>query len=159
MTWRDRPVAIEPVGPKAAATIAALHAACFAAPWSVTECAALLAEPRVLGLLAVQRGWFRLHPIGFVLARAAGGESEILSIAVAPEARRRGVGRRLMQHVIARLPDYGAAALFLEVEEGNDAAIGLYEKLGFREVGRREAYYRAPGAPPAAALVLRLDLA
>ena len=159
MTWFDRPVAIEPVGPKAAATVAALHAASFAAPWSPTECEALLADPRVLGLLAVERGWLRLRPIGFVLARAAGGEAEILSIGVAPEARRRGVGGRLMRDVISRLPAYGAAALFLEVDEGNDAALGLYATLGFRQVGRRESYYRAPGGPPAAALVLRLDLA
>ena len=150
MIWPDRPIAIEPVGPKDAATVAALRAASFAAPWSPTECEALL---------AVERGWFRLRPVGFVLARTAGDEAEILSIGVAPPARRRGVGRRLMHDVIARLPAYGAAALFLEVDEGNEPALALYERLGFRQVGRREAYYRAPGAAPAAALVLRLDLA
>ena len=159
MIWPDRPIAIEPVGPKAAATVAALHAASFAAPWSPTECEALLADRRVLGLLAVERGWFRLRPVGFVLARTAGDEAEILSIGVAPQARRRGVGHRLMHDVIARLPAYGAAALFLEVDEGNEPALTLYARLGFRRVGRREAYYRAPGAAPAAALVLRLDLA
>ena len=157
--WLERPLAIEPAGPEAAATIAALHSASFPVPWTAAECEALLMQPHVLGLLAIERGWFNLRPVGFVLARAAGGEAEILSVGVAPQARGRGIGRRLMREMIARLPYRGTEALFLEVDEGNAPALHLYRRLGFRQVGRREAYYRPRGGRPAAALMLRLDLA
>lgn len=75
---------------------------------------------------------------GFMVTRTvAFDEAEILNIAVAPESRRRGVATALIESL--NVPE-----VFLEVRESNDMARGLYEKLGFREAGRREEYYDDP---------------
>ena len=75
---------------------------------------------------------------GFVVTRTvAPGESEILNLAVAPDARRNGVARALLKHVLGLSP----GSWFLEVRESNLSAIGLYESTGFRASGRRPGYY------------------
>ena len=72
-----------------------------------------------------------------MLARLAAGEAEILTIAVARGHRRQGLGWRLMDAVLRELHAERAEALFLEVDETNAPAIGLYRKFGFHEVGKR----------------------
>lgn len=74
--------------------------------------------------------------VGFALYRVVAGEGELLNLAVEPMSRRGGVGRRLME----RLLDL-AEVWHLEVRESNQAAIGLYESVGFEQVGRRAGYY------------------
>lgn len=79
---------------------------------------------------------------GFVIWRVLPGEAEILSIGVEAPARRSGLGRRLLEAANGAARRGGAAAMFLEVEAGNAAAIDLYRTEGFEEVGVRPAYYR-----------------
>lgn len=124
--------------------LAALHAASFDKSWDGPALAALLATP---GTFAFH------HPQGFVLARAAAGEAEILTLAVAPHARGQGIGRALMIAAANRSQELGAEALFLEVGAANPAALALYARLGFAKVGARKGYYDG-----ADALVLRLPL-
>jgi len=88
------------------------------------------------------------------MSRMAADEAEILSIAIAPARRRRGLSRPLLDYHLRSLAGLGARAVFLEVDEHNAPACRLYEGAGFREVGRRGGYY----AGGAAALVLRRDL-
>jgi len=152
------PIHVVEAGPPFAELIAELHARSFARGWSPEDCAALLADRQVIGLVALSRGLFRTVPVGFVLAREAGGEAEILSIGVVPQARGRGVGRALLRGVIDRLRYRGVGDLFLEADEGNDPALQLYRRLGFTVRGRRESYYARHGDAPAAALVLHLGL-
>ncbi len=84
----------------------------------------------------------------FVVTRQlAPGEHEILNLAVAPEARRTGLARALLAHVLATPGDW-----FLEVRESNLAAIRLYESTGFRPTGTRPGYYQNS---PEAAIVMR----
>jgi ribosomal-protein-alanine N-acetyltransferase len=90
-----------------------------------------------------------------LLARVAADEAEILTIGVAPEARRLGVGRGLLAAAMRRAASAGAAAMFLEVASTNTPARALYENAGFVRVGRRARYYPNGGD----ALVLRADLA
>jgi [ribosomal protein S18]-alanine N-acetyltransferase len=78
---------------------------------------------------------------GLVLARAIAGEAEVLTLAVLPAARRRGLGLALMTGAIDRAAAAGATAMLLEVAADNTAAQGLYALLGFAEVGRRRRYY------------------
>ena len=78
-----------------------------------------------------------------MLARLAAGEGEILTVAVARAHRRQGLGWRLMDAVLRELHAQRAEALFLEVDETNVAAIALYRRLGFREVGKRPRYYQS----------------
>ena len=73
--------------------------------------------------------------------RSIAGEAQIYNIAVAEEARGRGVGEALFRHLIDKAEESGCDVVNLEVRAGNEAAIGLYRKLGFVEVGRRRKYY------------------
>jgi ribosomal-protein-alanine N-acetyltransferase len=135
---------------------AALHAACFAHSWSAQEFETLLASAAVSGEAAVDPASDDLR--GFILTRRAADEAEILTIAVDVALRRRGVGRALLANHLSRLPMLGAKKLFLEVEQENAAAIALYARFGFREVGQRPGYYRKNDGTAATALVLRRDL-
>lgn len=137
--------------------VAALHhQGGFARLWEPGECAALLADPSIIadGVFIGSVS----EPCGFVLSRIAADEAEILSIVVAGGQRRSGRGQVLLSAHLAQLAARGAARLFLEVEEGNAPAIGLYQRLGFETVGRREGYYPKPDGSRAAALVMRRDL-
>ena len=93
---------------------------------------------------------------GFILSRMVTDEAEILSVAVAAGWRGRGLSRRLLDLHLRRLAGLGTRAVFLEVEEGNQPALRLYRRAGFRQVGRREGYYQESRG--AAALILRRDL-
>ena len=130
------------------APLAALHAVCFASAWDAAAIAQLLDTPGTYGFH---------HQDGFVLARAAGGEAEILTLAVAPAARGRGLGRALLQAAINKARAMGAQTMFLEVGADNPHALALYAGLGFAKVGTRKAYY-STAAGGSDALVLRLSL-
>jgi ribosomal-protein-alanine N-acetyltransferase len=135
--------------------LAALDASCFGgAAWSRRQLADELEAPG--GLLLVATGGDAARPLaGYAAFRRAAGEAELLRVAVAPAARRRGLGAALMDAGLGRLRAEGATACFLEVEAGNRAALALYATLGFRPVGRRRGYYPGGGD----ALLLRADLA
>lgn len=82
--------------------------------------------------------------LGFLVARNLPPEWEIENIVVAPAARRMGIGSRLVDTLGVRAKQTNSDAVFLEVRESNTAARRLYEKLGFRETGRRKSYYSNP---------------
>lgn len=127
--------------------LVAIHRACFTDAWGVESFANLLAMPGTFVLQSKD---------GFVLARVAAGEAEILSLGVMPAARRGGQAESLVVESAAKAREQGAVIMFLEVNQNNAAARALYDKLGFREVGRRKGYYRA--TPPEDALTLRAEL-
>jgi ribosomal-protein-alanine N-acetyltransferase len=147
---------IEPLGPADAEAVASLHVEGFQIAWSADEFASLLAKDTVFGFAARPAGRRGHPPSGFVLARLAAGEAEILTISVAQAKRGQGLGGALMEAVLRHLHSERAEAIFLEVEENNGWAIALYRRLGFREVGRRPGYYRQFGG--GGALVMRRDL-
>ena len=97
----------------------------------------------------------RIHPAGGrVLARIAAEEAEILTLAVAPAARRQGLGRALLLAAMEEAARRGAREMFLEVAAANPAARALYAACGFTEVGLRRGYYAGGGD----ALILRAPL-
>jgi ribosomal-protein-alanine N-acetyltransferase len=86
---------------------------------------------------------------GFLVVRENGpGEWEILNLAVAPEYRRRGIARKLVESFQTSVN----GCVFLEVRESNDAARKFYNSMGFQEVSRRHEYYKTP---PEAAIVMK----
>jgi [ribosomal protein S18]-alanine N-acetyltransferase len=93
--------------------------------------------------------------LGYLIARDVAGSGEVLNLAVAPESRRRGIARALLEAGLSALAARGADEVFLEVRESNVGAQELYRSLGFRAVGLRAGYYRHPKED---ALVLRLGL-
>lgn len=155
---RRREHAIEPLVRADCDSIAYLHAEDFARPWTGGEFDALLAQGAVFGFAAREVGNAHAPMAGFVLARLAAGEGEILTLAVARGCRRQGLGWQLMDAVLRRLHGERAEALFLEVDEVNEPAVALYRRMGFREVGRRADYYRSISALRTGALVMRRDL-
>ncbi len=134
--------------------LATLHAAAFRRGWSAEEFERLLIEPNVVA----DRATSGTRLAGFVMSRLAADQAEILSIAVAPPYRGRGLARRLLDVHLRRLVVYGTSSVFLEVDERNVPARRLYTGLRFREVGRRESYYVDAGREAGTALVLRRDL-
>ena len=131
----------------------ALHAAAFDQPWPAAEIERLM---RILGGFAVLAE--EDAPQGFVLIRTVADEAEILTLAVSPDFRRRGIGRALVEAAAQEASRRGARSCFLEVAEDNPIALALYESAGFQAVGLRRAYYARPDARPADALVLRRPL-
>lgn len=97
--------------------------------------------PRRVCLVA---GTGEVRVAGFVIASVVGAQAEIESIAVAPGVQRRGIGRALMEALIAELRGLGVAEVLLEVRESNRSAAALYGKAGFVQSGRRAGYYRDP---------------
>jgi ribosomal-protein-alanine N-acetyltransferase len=91
---------------------------------------------------------------GFLIGRAVADEWEIENIAVLPEARRRGLGSRLLNEFLARVESESGTSVYLEVRESNRAARGLYQKWGFSEAGRRKNYYQDPQED---ALILKIS--
>ena len=121
-----------------------IHGQCFAHSWSADDLARLANGRDTLFLLAQLRR-ARAHcpqPAGFAVARMGGDEAEILTIAVARAARRRGAARKLMETALDHLYNLGIKSLFLEVGMGNHAALALYHSLGFEQVGLRRNYFR-----------------
>jgi ribosomal-protein-alanine N-acetyltransferase len=153
---RFTPPVIRPLHSDRAEPCALLHAAAFAHPWPTAEFEALLANKTSIGAAAIDAASDELR--GFAICRLAADEAEILTIAVHAAARNRGVGRALLSYTLSRLHASQARSLFLEVEQGNLAAIALYGRLGFREVGQRRGYYQKKDGSAATALVLRKDL-
>ena len=134
--------------PAHAAAMAAIHAAAFplGERWAADAFAAQLRLPSCFGLIEPAGG--------LVLAQVSADEAEVLTLGVAPEARRLGVARRLLNAAVATSRARGATALFLEVARGNIPAASLYAAAGFGPVGVRRGYY--PDGQDA--LVLRLAL-
>ena len=136
MTYR-----ITPMTPDHLFQVAALEQVCFPAdPWSPETFLAALDSPSTAILLAQGEDGSIL---GYAVLSVVLDEGNLDNIAVAPEARRRGVADALL----GALTGFGRehlAALMLEVRASNAPAIALYEKHGFVAVGRRKNYYSAP---------------
>jgi len=141
--------ALELAGVAHAAAMAAVHSAAFPPneAWGADAFALQLALPGVFAWLD-RRG-------GLILARVAADEAEVLTLAVAPEARRQGIGTRLLDAALSLAASRGAHTAYLEVSDANGAARALYRRAGFTPTGRRPRYY-ADGTD---ALVLRHALA
>ncbi len=139
--------------PQDAPDMAAVHAQAFDTPCDENDFEDLLDGEGLFGFLV--RGE---DPAGVLICRAVGGEAEILTVGVAPWARRQGVGEALMIAAIGVARQAGSEAMFLEVDVDNASAIGLYQRLGFERAGLRKAYYDRGAKGRADALVMRLDL-
>lgn len=156
---RRREFATEPLERRHCDDLAILHSEDFIRPWSQEEFASLLDDDHVFGFAIREVGNPKAGPVGFVLARQAAGEAEILTVSVARSHRRAGLGWKLMDAVLRQLHADRTGELFLEVDETNAPALALYRHFGFQQVGKRPNYYEGSGDRGRTnALVLRLDL-
>lgn len=123
--------------------VAAIHRierASFSDPWSVTSFRSMLVHPQVHAMVVEREG----AVVGYCIAWIVGDEAELANIAVEPGLRRAGVGARLLDHFLRTADGHGVLTTYLEVREGNAAALRLYESRGFLAMGRRKRYYRKP---------------
>jgi ribosomal-protein-alanine N-acetyltransferase len=152
--WSGGAAAIEPATPRDAWRLAQIHGASFHRGWGEGEFEQMLSERNTL-VHRLRRG---RNIIGFAVSRMAEDEAEILSIAVDPRHRGRGLSRNLLLTHLGHLAGHGVRTVFLEVEENNQPAHRLYNRAGFTLIGRRERYYKQPGGEPLNALLMRRDL-
>ena len=131
------------------AQIAQLERENFSAPWDEASLLHELENPLSLWLTALDGDTVA----GYIGSQSVLGESDMMNLAVAPAWRRQGVGRALVERLVWELAEDNHC-LTLEVRASNEAAIALYEALGFRQAGRRPRYYQHP---PEDALILRKD--
>ncbi len=138
--------------PAMAGLLSELHARVFPShqAWDASFIARILDLPGNMGLLAEQED----RAAGFILYSLAADEGEILTVAVLPERRRRGIGRRLLGAAMAELGMRGVQRIFLDVDARNHAAVALYRQAGFARVGLRKGYYRQPDGSRRDALML-----
>jgi len=151
-------LSIEHVGAEYAGVLAAIHTPCFEDAWDSAAMAALLATPGAVALLATQDKAGEKQPCGFVLLRAAADEMEVLTLAVLPHTRRRGVARALMQAVRRHAGQTGTRKIFIEYAEDNQAAHALYESVGYASDGVRPNYYKSSDGTASNAITASLCL-
>lgn len=132
---------LRPATPADAGAIAALERRVFSDPWSAESIRETIGMPWMFTQVAEDAGGTLL---GYVFCREVAGESELLNLAVDPDQRRGGVGGLLLTAALDWITARGARETFLEVRASNVAAIALYERAGFRAVGRRTGYYQRP---------------
>jgi [ribosomal protein S18]-alanine N-acetyltransferase len=147
------PVTVRPARRGDVARVWAIERASFADPWSERSFRELLGQPHVYFRVLVDEA--SDEPVGYVVAWFVVSEAEIANVAVAPEARGRRLGGRLLDDVLAAARSRGVREAFLEVRDSNVAARALYESRGFRAVGRRRGYYARPVED---AIVMRAEL-
>lgn len=94
---------------------------------------------------------------GYAILMPAAGEAELLTIAVAREEQRKGLGRAILAEMMDEARERGVGRVYLEVRPSNDAAIDLYRSAGFREIGVRRNYYQNAGGSEDA-LVMSCEL-
>ena len=141
---------IIPMADQHIAQIAALERICFSDPWSEKSVAEERNNPLSCWLVCVEAG----RVLGYVGSQTVLGETDMMNVAVAPEARRQGIAEMLILALVEQLKKRDSHCLTLEVRASNAPAIALYEKLRFSQVGRRPNYYRNPKED---ALILRKE--
>lgn len=132
------------------AAVAAIEEICFSTPWSENAILHEVTNPISYWLVAVENG----QVLGYVGSQYSYGEADMMNLAVVPDFRKRGIGQLLVAELISHLDDLDVKSLTLEVRESNAAAVSLYEKMGFLQVGLRPNYYQKPRE---AALILRKE--
>ncbi|HUR92500.1 MAG TPA: ribosomal protein S18-alanine N-acetyltransferase [Gemmatimonadaceae bacterium] len=132
---------LRPAGVADLPEVAAIELACFRDPWPQQSFEAFVGRPGATFIVAEGR---KGGVAGYAVLLRAADEAEVLNLAVPEDARRRGVGRALLDRLLHEARADGARTIYLEVRESNAAARGLYQSHGFVEVGRRRRYYQRP---------------
>ena len=140
MCQKAEKIAILRMSPEDVEEVARLEKICFSDPWSkenfIDELQLKLAIPLVVKLGE--------EVVGYTCLWYLEDELEVANFAVSPVHRRKGIGEEIMKRILSEAKGRGCKSIILSVRESNLAAIKLYTKFGFVEVGRRKKYYRQP---------------
>ncbi len=132
-------ITIEKMSREHLSEVASIEEMSFSLPWSLESLELMLTE-QASALVALEDG----RVLGYVGMMCVLDEGQIINVAVHPDARRRGVGRRLMEAAQTYAKERGIVFLSLEVRESNIAARSLYSSLGWEEQGIRKGFYSHP---------------
>ena len=121
------------------ADVAELERLCFSEPWSENSLR-MLTETGAVGFVARSDGLV----VAYAGMTTVLDEGAVTNIATHPSMRRRGMGRAVTNALLTYASAHGIRSVFLEVRESNEAAIRLYESLGFLPCGIRKNFYRQP---------------
>lgn len=113
---------------------------CFSHPWTKKGIAEELENDTARFFVVRKEG----QVIGYIGANNIAGEVYITNIAVLPNERKKGIGETLLSVLLSESGRENADFVSLEVRESNCAAITLYQRAGFQELGRRKGFYRDP---------------
>jgi ribosomal-protein-alanine N-acetyltransferase len=136
-------IAVTRASPYDASSMAAIHWACFSKAWDEAAMETFVTSHESLCLIGSIADYSGGALGGLLIARNAADEAEILTLCVVPACRNSGLGRALLDAAVAALRQAGAKTLFLEVEDGNAAALRLYRSFGAVPVGKRARYYES----------------
>lgn len=120
--------------------VVSLEEEIFFSPWSEKSFRDALHREDTIYLVAEGEGEIS----GYLGIWLSFDTADLCNMAVAYECRRRHLGQQLLQEGLRLAAEKGAAQVLLEVRESNEAAIGLYQRNGFQEIGRRRGYYSRP---------------
>lgn len=112
----------------------------FSVPWSLESITKELENEMAYYVVAEEEG----QVLGYAGLWNVVGEGQITNIAVRPSGRRKGIGKKLVEGLIAYGKEKSLEVLILEVRQSNEAAIKLYSGAGFKEIGKRKNYYTKP---------------
>jgi ribosomal-protein-alanine N-acetyltransferase len=134
--------------------VLALEQSVFPHPWSRANF--------IDSLASGYDGWVLRDPdgalVGYFVLMYAVDEAHLLDVAVAAERQHQGMGRYLLDKIVARALERGMDSVLLEVRPSNQRALRIYKKYGFAEIGRRKGYYPADGGQREDAIVMRFVL-
>lgn len=147
-------VRLRPMSEQDLDVVAGIEAATFTTPWSRTAFQRVIRDPGNVRAWVASRAEANVA-VGYAVYWFTEDEGELANIAVEPASKGTGIGKALLEHVLAAARADGVAHLFLEVRASNRVAIALYTHYGFEQVGQRKGYYTLPRED---ALVLRLQL-
>lgn len=131
--------------------IAKLELMCINPPWSYKALCEFAATDTSRILVAS----YNYEVYGYITYSEVLDEVQIANIAVHPEQRRRGIAENLLKVLYANSVKNAMSVITLEVRESNMPAIALYQKCGYKEVGRRKNYYKSPNED---AILMNLNL-
>lgn len=122
--------------------VSIIEQASFSDPWPRGGFEPLVRAPRCLFIVAEEAPADAIA--GYSIARWVEDEAELLNIAVADDQRGKGIGGRMLDHLVSALEERGIRHIFLEVRDSNTSARELYRSRDFRELSRRTGYYTRP---------------
>jgi ribosomal-protein-alanine N-acetyltransferase len=137
-----------------AATLSSIHEECFPNYWNGESFTDFFSVAGTSGYIVSNP-----DPVAMIIYRVQHEQADIITLGVRNTHRRRGIARMLVEKALADCRALGAQELFLDVENGNQPALSLYESLGFTFLRRRKLYYRQTDGTYTDALVMTCKLA
>ncbi|MCU6501412.1 ribosomal protein S18-alanine N-acetyltransferase [Duganella vulcania] len=134
--------------------VVALEESVYPHPWSMANFIDSLNSNYEAWVLRDQQG----DLLGYFLLMAIVDEAHLLNVAVSAEKQGQGLGRFLLNQAVACARGLGMESVLLEVRPSNTRALEIYERYGFKQIGRRKGYYPAANQQREDAIVMRFSL-